>query len=412
MAAPGKRGVSGSDLSAGLETSFRRKVRGKFPAIPGCRPSVQNGQLLISSGVPSLDHVLGGGLAVGTLLLIEEDTFSTYSNIILKYFLAEGVVNGHELYVASSDEDPNDILKDLPAPLIDEIPKQDDRKEEKKVPVSEEDTREMKIAWRYQNLPKVESLPISSSRFGHYYDVSDTMPPELLQAVRTHTFYLPNVTSLDGDESMCSDHAMTCDYLQLLKSIQQVIHEGGYDGSSPQKRQKNILRVGLQSLGSVLWGDDICCNECPRNLHSLTRFLYALRGLLRTSLSTCVITVPTHLIQNKAITMRVRNLSDTVVGLESFIGSERETNPLYKDYHGLLHVHQIPRLNSLISDVSDTKDLAFKLKRKLFAIERLHLPPDLSDTVSRLNKQDLAGSAKLLSSGCSAGAGGKTHLDF
>lgn len=36
---------------------------------------------------------------------------------------------------------------------------------------------------------------------------------------------------------------------------------------------------------------------------------------------------------------------------------------------GLVHVHQIPRLNSLICDVSDTKDLAFRLKRKLFTIE-------------------------------------------
>lgn len=43
--------------------------------------------------------------------------------------------------------------------------------------------------------------------------------------------------------------------------------------------------------------------------------------------------------QNKAITTRVRNLSDTVVGLESFIGSERETNPLYKDYHGKHHLY-------------------------------------------------------------------------
>lgn len=49
-------------------------------------------------------------------------------------------------------------------------------------------------------------------------------------------------------------------------------------------------------------------------------------------------------LQNKAITVRVRNLSDTVVGLESFIGSERESNPLYKDYHGeliCLHIQEI-----------------------------------------------------------------------
>lgn len=44
--------------------------------------------------------------------------------------------------------------------------------------------------------------------------------------------------------------------------------------------------------------------------------------------------------------------------------------------------------------------------------QRLHLPPDLSDTVSRASKQDLAESAKLLSSGCGAMAIGKKHLDF
>lgn len=47
-----------------------------------------------------------------------------------------------------------------------------------------------------------------------------------------------------------------------------------------------------------------------------------------------------HVLQNKAIMERVTNLSDMVVGLESFIGSERETNPLYKDYHGEFHLQQ------------------------------------------------------------------------
>lgn len=44
-------------------------------------------------------------------------------------------------------------------------------------------------------------------------------------------------------------------------------------------------------------------------------------------------------LQNKAILARVTNLSDTVIGLESFIGSEREINPLYKDYHGKQHLY-------------------------------------------------------------------------
>ena len=35
-----------------------------------------------------------------------------------------------------------------------------------------------------------------------------------------------------------------------------------------------------------------------------------------------------------ALTRRVERLCDTVLKLESFVGSENETNPVYKDYHG------------------------------------------------------------------------------
>lgn len=40
-------------------TSFQKKTRSKLIAIPGSRPSVQNGQLLVSTGVTSLDYLLG-----------------------------------------------------------------------------------------------------------------------------------------------------------------------------------------------------------------------------------------------------------------------------------------------------------------------------------------------------------------
>lgn len=57
------------------------------------------------------------------------------------------------------------------------------------------------------------------------------------------------------------------------------------------------MRIGIQSLGSILWGDDVCCSDAPEDPQSLTKFLYVLRGLLRKSLSACIITVPAHLIQ-------------------------------------------------------------------------------------------------------------------
>ncbi|PNI78832.1 LOW QUALITY PROTEIN: ELP4 isoform 15, partial [Pan troglodytes] len=80
-------------------------------SITGTRPSVRNGQLLVSTGLPALDQLLGGGLAVGTVLLIEEDKYNIYSPLLFKYFLAEGIVNGHTLLVASAKEDPANILQ-------------------------------------------------------------------------------------------------------------------------------------------------------------------------------------------------------------------------------------------------------------------------------------------------------------
>ncbi|CAO2579646.1 Elongator complex protein 4 [Lemmus lemmus] len=392
-------------------TSFQRRSKAsgadgggpRLLSIAGTRPSVRNGQLLVSTGLPALDQLLGGGLAVGTVLLIEEDKYDIYSPLLFKYFLAEGIVNGHTVLVASAREKPANILQELPAPLLDDNGKKEI--EDKHNPKTPEADVSMKIAWRYQLLPKMQAGPVSSSRFGHYYDVSKRIPPELLGSSKWHGFFLT--------EHITSDlNSLSRGYMKLLQFIQNIIYTEGFDGSNPQKKQKNILRIGIQNLGSPLWGDDICCTENCDNSHSLTKFLYVLRGLLRASLSVCIITMPTHLIQNKAIITRVRNLSDTVVGLESFIGSEKETNPLYKDYHGLIYIWKIPRLNNLTCDESDVKDLAFKLKRKLFSIERLHLPPDLSDTVSRSRKQDLAEAAKQRGPGCGMMAGGGKHLDF
>lgn len=45
--------------SEGNITSFQKKGRNRIPYIQGTRQSVQNAQILASSGVPSLDHVLG-----------------------------------------------------------------------------------------------------------------------------------------------------------------------------------------------------------------------------------------------------------------------------------------------------------------------------------------------------------------
>nr|XP_057945106.1 elongator complex protein 4 isoform X2 [Doryrhamphus excisus] len=396
-----------ADCKQLITTSFQKKTRNRLLSIPGTRPSVQNGQLLISTGVTSLDYLFGGGLAVGTVLLIEEDRYDSYSRMILKYFLAEGVVCRHELFLAAAQDHPNDIFQELPDPILDDVAMHKPGDQQGLLHDPKDSSDAMKIAWRYQNLPKVQSALASSSRFGHYYDVSKTMEPEIRQAAKCHHFYLAEHPS----QSTATHSLMLESYSALLKSIEEVIRREGYQVTAPMTKSRNILRIGLHSLGSALWGDDLCCRDNPKHSHALTTFLYGLRALLRSSLAVAVVTVPSHLIQNRSLMASITRLCDNAIALESFKGSERETSPLYKDYHGLLHVRQLPHLNCLASQLPDHKDLAFKLKRKQFTIERLHLPPDLSETVSRVSKGELAGAA-MAASACGSATSGTKRLDY
>ncbi|KAG7270927.1 hypothetical protein CRUP_025678 [Coryphaenoides rupestris] len=360
MAAPVKSGA-GSSFNA---TSFQKKTRSTFkPSIRGTRPSVQNGQLIVSTGVTSLDYLIGGGLAVGTVLLIEEDRYNSYSHMVLKYFMAEGVLCGHELFLASAQDQPDDILQELPAPILDDIASHSPLEGRMQLGGPHATQDAMKIAWRYQNLPKVQTALASSSRFGHYYDVSKKMEPEIRQAAKCHVFYPPEHSA----ESSATRGPQLESYAALLRSIQEVIHKEGFDGAAPPAKSRNVLRIGLQSLGSTLWGDDLCCRDNPAHGHALTTFLYGLRALLRSSLSVAVLTIPSHLIQ-------------------------------------------VPRLNCLLTELPDHKDLAFKLKRKQFTIERLHLPPDLSETVSRVSRGELAAAAAAVGTTC--GSSSNKRHDF
>ncbi|GCB74214.1 hypothetical protein scyTo_0003302 [Scyliorhinus torazame] len=283
-------------MAARAGTSFQRRARNQRATAPGTRPSLRNGQLLLSTGVPSLDYIIGGGLAVGTLLLVEEDRYESYSRMLLKYFVAEGIVCGHSLFIASARDHPEEILQELPAPLLDDVIEIDEAiREIEDNTTTTASQNSMTIAWRYQNLPKIQTALTSSSRFGHYYDVSKTMNTKLQHSVKCHSFFLPDEVPLDLAVSPFGN--MNFGYVKLLRSIQRVIREEGFDGACPQTKQRNILRIGIHSLGSLLWGEDIGLSENIEHAYNLTKFLYALRGLLRTSLSACIITIPAYLIQ-------------------------------------------------------------------------------------------------------------------
>lgn len=113
-------------------------------------------------------------------------------------------------------------------------------------------------------------------------------------------------------------------------------------------------------------------------------------------------TMPLHLINqiDETLIYRIRRLVDCNINLESFNNIEKQTNVVFKQYHGLLHIKKLQTIAALQSHKPEAFDLAFKLKSHRFVIEKLHLPPELQENES-----------SEISMSCSTSSGNKS-LDF
>ncbi|KAI0198050.1 Elongator complex protein 4 [Astrocystis sublimbata] len=110
--------------------------------VPGLRPSPLDGRPTTSSGTASLDDLLAGhsGIPMGTSLLIGEHGTTDFAGMLLRYYVAEGLVQGHQIHALGLQEGWQAELPGLST----------DSKSSSKSESSPGD--KMKIAWRYESL--------------------------------------------------------------------------------------------------------------------------------------------------------------------------------------------------------------------------------------------------------------------
>lgn len=144
----------------GSSGSSAPAVRQEKALAPGTRPSPLDGRITTSTGTQSLDQLLAGhaGLPLGTSLLLEESGTTDFGGILLRYYAAEGLVQGHHVHLLGFGDPWRRELPGLRATSSSKSSKSETSTDDK-----------MKIAWRYEtfgnrNLPS-RGICGSSSRF-------------------------------------------------------------------------------------------------------------------------------------------------------------------------------------------------------------------------------------------------------
>jgi elongator complex protein 4 len=152
-----------------MESSFKRKTTSKQPTLPpGTRQSPASLLTTVTStGIPSLDDILGGGLPLScSLLILAPDSHSAYGELVQKYFVAQGLACGQRVCVFDSNAKafveecmwmPGGLGRGLPAKSHAIEDEEDDK-------ASQHDEK-IKIAWRYEQMKKFQTTVPSSTSY-------------------------------------------------------------------------------------------------------------------------------------------------------------------------------------------------------------------------------------------------------
>lgn len=140
-------------VSASPASQAAAQSRAQAHLAPGLRPSPLDGRVTTSTGTASLDSILAGhaGLPLGSSLLVEEHGTTDFAGALLKYYAAEGLVQGHHVHVLG-----------YPDAWKHELPAVSTKQESVSNKVSNQSDDKMKIAWRYESLSS-RHAPSSSS---------------------------------------------------------------------------------------------------------------------------------------------------------------------------------------------------------------------------------------------------------
>lgn len=332
-----------------------------------------NGAPLVSTGFADLDKVLGGGIPVGGILMIMEDIEAPHHLLLLRYFMAQGLVHDQPLLYASPLTLPQAFLGTLPSV----VQAKDDKSEIEGSPKHTKGEN-LRIAWQYRKY-FYENQSVETHKFQQpeLSTFSRTAKSKLLGSGLTGNKY-EFCSNFDlrkpMERSLLNAANVECVNLQAISDL-SVFHEQCTSFLSKLSRaQGGISQIGRIAIQSL------CAPQCRHsNLDwEMLSFLKSLRAALRVSNAVAMITCPSSLLTPFFCT-RWQHLADIVLSVKAIPDEDKELASLLTDYQdmvGFVHVHKMARINTQVPTILEANTYSLKLLHKRIVIlERLNQAP-------------------------------------
>eukprot|EP00002_Diphylleia_rotans_P027985 TRINITY_DN5636_c0_g2_i2.p1 TRINITY_DN5636_c0_g2~~TRINITY_DN5636_c0_g2_i2.p1 ORF type:complete len:420 (-),score=67.25 TRINITY_DN5636_c0_g2_i2:30-1289(-) len=367
------------------------------------RGSVHNRQILVSSGFADLDEIIGGGFALGTVVLVCEDRFSQHFSMLLRYVAAEGIASQHTVILCSPEKIALEtFVKKLPHNST--LDRSSASEPTGQAPIQDP---KLKIAWQYQKYiasdnPKASQVAAPTSQkptssapkksigpvYCHSHDFSKQIQPYLLEQT-------PPLLVHSQDSNPTTQSTFQDIYTQIKNQL------ASFRGTT------KAIRMIIPSFASLSWGEP--------NRQECLLFLKGLRNICREYHALCFISVDSSLLE-PTLFQEASLYADCVLEFTSFSGEKRETPAEFSEFHGLLKILRLPCLHSYVPHLPESLAYGCKVRRKRMTLEKLHPPPegDSNDPPSRSSRAQTSSALQSSGMGCSStgGYGAKSNLDF
>ncbi|KAG6647023.1 hypothetical protein CIPAW_07G049700 [Carya illinoinensis] len=337
-----------SATSKSRTSSFSRNLTAvPMSNMPGLKYG-PNGTVFISSGIPDLDKILGGGFALGSLVMVMKDAEAPHHMLLLRNFMSQGIVHKQPLLHASPSKDPKGFLGTLPSPRSCKVDKDKSRDDDP-------EQEGLRIAWQYKKYFD------GKHQYCNDFDLRKPLERHFLSGQHIYCVSILHNSDLVALHDCCAIF-----FTQFPRNDGSIASAG---------------RIAIQSF---------CAPQCEYSnveWHMLS-FIRSLRSMIRSSNAVAV------------------HMADTLLSVRAIPDEDKELANLltgYQDMVGLLNVHKVAHVNTQVPVILDATTFSIKLqKRRFLVLECLNQAPI----------DGASGNSYGTSASCSSSSKTGTHLDF